>query len=43
MTKFKNTIMNNIIQTIGDLYKHTSAWGRVLLFFLLFKVLTQTL
>jgi 2-polyprenyl-3-methyl-5-hydroxy-6-metoxy-1,4-benzoquinol methylase len=39
MTKFKNTIMNNIIQTIGDLYKHTSAWGRVLLFFLLFAVI----
>jgi 2-polyprenyl-3-methyl-5-hydroxy-6-metoxy-1,4-benzoquinol methylase len=31
--------MNNIIQTIGDLYKHTSAWGRVLLFFLLFAVI----
>jgi 2-polyprenyl-3-methyl-5-hydroxy-6-metoxy-1,4-benzoquinol methylase len=39
MTKFKNTIMDNIIHTVRDLYKHTSAWGRVLIFFLLFAVI----
>jgi SAM-dependent methyltransferase len=39
MTKFKNTIMNNIIESFGDLYKHTSAWGKVLLFFILFAVI----
>jgi len=39
MTKFKNTIMNNIIETVCDLYKHTSPWGRVLIFFLLFAVI----
>ena len=39
MTKFKNTIMNNIIETVSDLYKDTSAWGRVLIFFLLFAVI----
>jgi 2-polyprenyl-3-methyl-5-hydroxy-6-metoxy-1,4-benzoquinol methylase len=39
MTKFKNTIMNNIIETVCDLYKDTSAWGRILIFFLLFAVL----
>lgn len=39
MTKFKNTIMNNINQSICDLYKHTSAWGKVLIFFILFAVI----
>jgi len=39
MSRFKNTIMNNLIETVCDLYKHTSAWGRVLLFFLLFAVI----
>ena len=39
MTKFKNTIMNNIVESVGDLYKHTSAWGKVLIFFLLFAVI----
>ena len=39
MTKFKNTIMNNIMESVGDLYKHTSAWGKVLIFFLLFAVI----
>jgi ubiquinone/menaquinone biosynthesis C-methylase UbiE len=39
MTKFKNTIMNNIIESVNDLYKNTSAWGRVLIFFILFAVI----
>jgi len=39
MTKFKNTIMNNIIESVNDLYKHTSTWGKVLLFFLLLAVI----
>jgi len=39
MTKFKNTIMNNIRQSLCDLYSHTSAWGKVLIFFILFAVI----
>ena len=39
MTKFKNTLMNNIIESVNDLYKHTSTWGKVLLFFLLLAVI----
>jgi ubiquinone/menaquinone biosynthesis C-methylase UbiE len=39
MTKFKNTYMNNITESICELYKHTSTWGRVLIFFMLFGVI----
>ena len=39
MTKFKNTHMNNLTESIYDLYKHTSTWGRVLIFFILFAVI----
>jgi len=39
MTKFKNTHMNNIRQSVCDLYSHTSAWGKVLIFFILFAVI----
>ena len=38
MTKFKNTFLSNIIHSINDLYKHTSTWGRILLFLILFGV-----
>jgi len=39
MTKFKNTLMNNLTESICDLYKHTSNWGKVLIFFILFAVI----
>lgn len=39
MTKFKNTHMNNLTESIYELYKHTSAWGKVLIFFILFAVI----
>jgi len=39
MTKFKNTHMNNLTESIYDLYKHTSAWGKVLIFFIIFAVI----
>jgi SAM-dependent methyltransferase len=38
MSKFHNTPIYYIIQSINDLYKQTSAWGRILIFLILFGV-----